>query len=368
MIDCLIYVEDPGAVNFIMNLPKILNSNGYKSIILANGASCQYLDARGISYDDVSIKSPKQILDFYKPSVFLVGTSENINSLGLLLTNQAKLLNIMTIGFVDMVCNAKRRFKGYSSNSLFYSPEVLLVPDLNTKDTYVGLGYNDGNVIVTGHPHYEFVYNWGKKASNKDKTLLRNEIFPEALNSRPVVVFISEGKDLLDETASLRNDKYSLVGRGGSNFRTLIALEELIDGLVSANLKAHIVLRLHPKDNKSDYENIINEVSQLSIEENPLEVVFAADLVVGMTSMLLLEASILEIPTLSILPIESEKKWMPNTLSGVTKVVSNRKELVLMLKRKTWHQEKRSTVSIEGSLGKVYSCVRKYINKSDSSD
>ena len=363
MIDCLIYVEDPGAVNFIINLPKLLNSNGYRSVILANGASCQYLDARGISYDSVSIKSPKQILDFYKPNVFLVGTTENPDSLGLLLTNQAKLIDIMTIGFVDMFCNANKRFKGRSSNSLFYCPEVLLVPDINTKDAYIGLGYNDHDVTVTGHPHYEFVHKWGKQVSNKEKMLLRKKIFPGALNDRPVVVFISEGKDLLDESASLKNEKYSFVGRGDSKFRTMIALEELIDGLLSVNLRAHIVLRLHPKDNKSDYAGIINEVSQLSIVENPLEVVIAADLVVGMTSMLLLEASILEIPTLSILSVESEKEWMPNTISGVTTVVSNREELALTLESKVLNQVKKNSNSTEDSLDNVYYYVSKYINK-----
>jgi len=363
MIDCLIYVEDPGAVNFIINLPKLLNNNGYRSVILANGASCQYLDVRGIPYDSVSIKSPKQILDFYKPNVFLVGTTENPDSLGLLLTNQAKLIDVMTIGFVDMFCNANKRFKGRSSNSLFYCPEVLLVPDINTKDAYIGLGYNDHDVIVTGHPHYEFVHKWGKQVSNKEKMLLRKKIFPGALNDRPVVVFISEGKDLLNEGASLKNDKYSFVGRGDSNFRTMIALEELIDGLLDSNLKAHIVLRLHPKDNKLDYANIINELDQVSTVENPLEVVLAADLVVGMTSMLLLEASILKIPTLSILSIESEKKWMPNTHSGVTTVVNNRKELTLMLKSEALYQEKENHSSIENSLDSVYSCIRKYIKK-----
>ncbi len=38
MIDCLIYVEDPGAVNFIINFLKLFIDNGYKNFIFANGA------------------------------------------------------------------------------------------------------------------------------------------------------------------------------------------------------------------------------------------------------------------------------------------------------------------------------------------
>ena len=63
MIDCLIYVEDPGAVNFIINLPKLFSDNGYKTVILANGASCQYLDIKGVAYANVEAKKPKEILE-----------------------------------------------------------------------------------------------------------------------------------------------------------------------------------------------------------------------------------------------------------------------------------------------------------------
>ena len=371
MIDCLIYVEDPGAVNFIINLPKLFSDNGYKTVILANGASCQYLDTKGVAYANVEAKKPKEILEFYKPDVFLEGTTENPDSLGLILTNQAKLVNIMTIGYIDMYCNASRRFKGRSNNPLFYCPEVLLVPDINTKDAYINLGCNNDNVIITGHPHYEAVHKWGKQVSKVDRQLLRNKIFPKAANDKLVVVFISEVRGLvnesLNESASLKNDKYSFVGRGDSNFRTVIILEELIDGLLDANLKAHIVLRLHPRDNKLDYANIINELDQVSTVEKPLEVVLAADLVVGMTSMLLLEASILKIPTLSMLPIEREKKWMPNTLSGVTVVVSSREELVSALKSKTLCQVKKNSISTKDSLDNVFSCVKKYIKKNNES-
>lgn len=63
----------------------------------------------------------------------------------------------------------------------------------------------------------------------------------------------------------------------------------------------------------------------------PLELIYAADLVVGMSSMLLLEAALLQRPTLSILPRAFEKEWLPTTRTGLTPCATNRATLQALL-------------------------------------
>ena len=142
-----------------------------------------------------------------------------------------------------------------------------------------------------------------------------------------VIVFVSEGWDQLDRTASMRDNDYTLIGRGNSNFRSKIVLEELLDSLRDLPEAPYVVLRLHPKDLLSNYGDLVGEVDQISEGGNPLEVVFAADLVVGMTSMLLLEAAIVGVSTLAIVPKIEERAWLPSIANGVTACVGERKAL-----------------------------------------
>ena len=66
--------------------------------------------------------------------------------------------------------------------------------------------------------------------------------------------------------------------------------------------------------------------------ENPHQLLINSDLIIGMTSMLLLEAAILNCFTLSVLPVEDEKKWLPNTASGYTPVVTDKNSLINYIK------------------------------------
>ena len=52
-----------------------------------------------------------------------------------------------------------------------------------------------------------------------------------------------------------------------------------------------------------------------------------ADLVAGMTTMLLQEAAIMGKPTLSIVPRSAETRSLPTVRAGITQCVTTRKEL-----------------------------------------
>jgi hypothetical protein len=55
--------------------------------------------------------------------------------------------------------------------------------------------------------------------------------------------------------------------------------------------------------------------------------VFASDCVFGITTMLLLEAALMERPTFSIVPRDVEKKWLSSVRAGLTHSASTRKEI-----------------------------------------
>ena len=55
-----------------------------------------------------------------------------------------------------------------------------------------------------------------------------------------------------------------------------------------------------------------------SQNELPFPLLYSADLVVGLTSMLITEAALLRTPTLSILPRKGEDAWLPTIAWGLT--------------------------------------------------
>ncbi len=91
------------------------------------------------------------------------------------------------------------------------------------------------------------------------------------------------------------------------------------------------MLRLHPGNGLEDYSQLHPRIDAVSHGGDPLPIVWCADLVVGMTTMLLVEAFLLGRPTLSVIPRAAEAEWLPTTASGLTPVATTRAQLIANL-------------------------------------
>ena len=332
MVDVCIYVEDPGAANYVVLLGQRLSEDGLSSCLLADGDARAYLSARGVKFQEYQRRlGSGEVLQSLQPRLLLTGTSENVYSAGLELIDEAARRGLPSLAVVDMLVNADRRFRGTSDDPLAHVPNWLAVPDEATASVYRELGVPGDCVLICGHPHFDRVRVRGAEMATKSRELIRRRLLPEWREDRPVWVFVAESHDRFDPTASLHADDFTLHGRGVSEFRTAIVLEELLDATRGLPERPYIVVRLHPKNKIQEFSAYQEEVDAFSEGGDPLELVWAADLVVGMTSMLLTEASLLERPTLAILPRATEAMWLPNTASGITPVASTREQLQSLL-------------------------------------
>ncbi len=316
--DVLIFVEDPGAANMAMDLPGILTESGCQVTLLATNHAVDYLDARHVAFQPVLCGiDAGRVLEGYAPKLLAVGTSENQDSIGLDLIDEARVRNIPVIAMVDMACNAERRFRGRGNQALAHAPDRLVVPDTTTRNVFVALGFPEEHIALLGHPQYD-------KAWRRRHEL--EQVSARARRERPRWVFVAEGFDQLHPEASRRTPEYTLSGRGDTDWRTGIVLEEILDSIAGISPRPDIVVRLHPKLAKEDFSQWANEVS-LDDSTDPLACVWEADAVLGMTSMLLLEAAILGRPTLSILPRQAERDWLGPLVSGHVASVYDRASL-----------------------------------------
>lgn len=324
--DVLIFIEDPGAANFLARLPQSLEKAGISCRVVADGLAIKYCQDRNINYEIIS--QEKLLTERYK--FCLVGTSENDASTGLALIKNAKKQGVVSVGIVDMEIHADKRFSGKTDNPLEYAPDWLFVPDESTKSVFVGMGYDGNNILITGHPHLDYLLEVQKKFEQTGVPQLKAKLFPSLKQDQLVVGFVAEPKSIVKPLSTCRSVEYTLAGRGDDDFRTIIVLEELLDALKQAGVvanKPYTVVRLHPKNMIEEFTAIENEVDRFSSGGDPLEVIMACDVVFGLSSMLLQEAIVLNKPVISILPRYDEFSRLAPLVKNPNRVIYSRKEL-----------------------------------------
>lgn len=318
-VDILIFAEDPGAANFVVGLPGTLARHGRSSLILTQGAASSYLGARGVTCVDLEDEADgAAILGRFPARIVVTGTSENRDSVGLQLIDAARTKGVPSVSIVDAATSLTHRFQGRSDDPLAHLPDHVLVPDEPCRIKLMAIGVAKTRITVVGNPQYRLAYETALALAQKDRAQRRRDLFGPACEERKVLVFLSELSDGLDPAQYRRGPDYTLRGRGGSEGRTEIVLEEVLDVLKALPERPYFVVRLHPKEQADRFDHYADEIDHISRRESPLEVVFFADAVVGLTTSLLVESAVMGVPSLSVLPREAEQEWLPG---GATEVV-----------------------------------------------
>lgn len=319
----LVFVEDPGATNMILEFPsffKFLNADF--QIIAANYAK-EILQKKHIPF--ISVYDQQSLYSFLNNKSFdfyLIGTSENKNSLGLELIKIAKTKKILSIGLIDMVANYQFRFSGNSNNPMKYRPDKVIVTDEYSKEKFLNLGFETENIYVCQHPQEERL----EKIKNK---FLKKKFINQ---KKGRWLFVAENTDQLNPKESFLSEEYTLRGRGDCKWRTGIVLEEIIDIIKTFSPKPDLVVRLHPKNNVDQFSQWSNDITIDQIDD-PLESIWVSNIILGMSSNLLVEALHLDKPVYSVLTRPREKKYMNELNTNLIYSVSNRIDLKNLMKK-----------------------------------
>ena len=320
----IVFVEDPGAANFIIKINDFINIDNHKFCFIVYGAAKKIFNDFKINYIDFEKINLSIYLDKFSPNMVLVGTSQNFQSPAFKFIEYANQKNILSVGFVDMATDAHLRFSGTTSDPLANIPNYLFVADDETKKEFINLGLKDFRIFVTGHPAHDHIINMKNYYNHLDKKKFIINLL--GLNPSPRKIIIFAAEHILDYKEN-ENLLYTLNGRGNNKSRTKIVLEEFLDAVKNITPLPYIILRLHPKNKIDDFNEYKNEIDLLSFHKDHLQYLWVADLVVGMSSNLLMESVIMGKKTLSILTNESEKKWGPSVAKGFTPYVTKREKI-----------------------------------------
>lgn len=313
-------IEDPGAANSLVGLTEALAEKGIELRIYATDAAFDYAPTLELSVIDLSaLKLPFSERD--RPAAILVGTSENPESPVFGITAAALNAGIPCFGLIDGPANAVHRFRGTGSDPLAHAPDYLLVMDPVAKDAYVDLGFDTARIDIVGHPAMDRVRARQTSLETEGRANIRARRFPGVVADRCLVLFLAEKSDGVDPQDFRRSSAYTLNGRGGRDDRTEICLEETIDALADLAPDAALAVRLHPKNQPDTFVPYAPELDAITSGGDPLEDVFAADLVIGLTSVLLFEAAVMGRPTISVTPRKLEAGWLSSIGLGLTRHV-----------------------------------------------
>lgn len=306
-VDCLIVCGDPGGGAAVIPVVKRLVQQGQSVEVMGYAESRSKLKAENLSFKclETELKSLDKFTDsdttkryqeaiehiiaIHQPISLLVSTSVNHFGFERIFTRVAKRMGIPVTGVLDFWTNYLERFGGPEHIQTDF-PDTLAVMDERAQEELIQLGIDSNRLCVTGQPAFEATLaRFGSRKRDSER-LAKSPFNTSGLK----LLFVSQP---LKELKGLMGSKVP--------YDELITLERLtrsIEGLKPILPSGvELVVRPHPREklNPSQLPDCQFPV-RLDSSKDVYDCLEHADIVIGMTSALLIDACLLQKPTLSI--------------------------------------------------------------------
>jgi hypothetical protein len=343
----LLFSRDPGGANTIISLVKPLEERGCQICLYGKDAALAKYAHANLNYanimdviEDVTLSSVERLITNEKPDLIITGTSAD-DYTEKFIWNVSEKLKIPSFAIMDQWVNYGVRFSNYGVSELReyaknrlhpYQPSKILVMDEIAKNEAVKEGLEPTRIEITGNPYIETLF------------FKATEITKDKINDIKKRFGVKSGDFFITFVSEPISDTYQETDLSGHYwgyseriiFRYL--LSSLSEAVNSGQNRIIIVLRLHPKERKNNFYDIINDFNHSNIliyidkDSDPLELVLASNLVCGMSSMLLIESMVLSIPIMSIqIGLIRESPFLPDRL-GIAKSILTEADLKRNLK------------------------------------
>jgi hypothetical protein len=272
----------------------------------------------GLAFDSlderISTEAISKILASRKPSLLFAGTSVNGVDLEKKFINAARQFSIPSLSLLDFWSNYRPRFAD-SSGNLTHLPDRIAIMDKQAMTEMMAQGFERERLVVTGQPALD---NLG---------VYRESFGPDRRKSLRLGLGVEESAVLV----SFYSQPFSTFNPGPDDPRYPGYDEHITLGLLLAALervsgdlgkKIHLVVRPHPREEPEKFQARAGLVPlTVSTHGDVRDLALASDLVVGMTTMLLVEAVYLGCRTLSFQPGLKVADPLPTTRNGLTRAV-----------------------------------------------
>ena len=307
----LFFTCEPGGAEVLIPVIQEMNEdNAFEVIVLSYGLAMDRFNKRNILFETIN---PIQKDDFsifltYQPD-YIITSATSLPQKDMsekFIWHNAKQSDIPTMAFLDQWQNYDIRFSGTSSNEyMLYQPDYINCINDIGKQEMIELGFDSNKLLELGQPYLSQL---------KNTVLVDKEKIFEQLNldkDKETVLFVSEAI-------------YENYGnaRGYTQYKTL---EYLLDNKEFINNK-QIIIKLHPKDDITKFDKY-KDIILIQNEYTSYEMISVSDFIMGMTSIMLIEAYILEKKVLSIQLNSMKDLLLLSKYSFIDKITSIDKKI-----------------------------------------
>ncbi len=315
MTDILATAWHPGSANAIAPVIKRLEEN-VEITTIAQEYSQDVFDDCNVPYEtpdsygvqDVSADSITEVVEQESPNIVLTGTSSQSERKRYVIeqttTKAANDLGIPTLAVLDFWGNYKSRFSDrYDEDGDFeYLPDKVAVMDEIAEQAMIESGVNSERIVVTGNPYFDELSDLEESFTEEDLANVRND---EGVRTDSYMALFASQPLIKDEAD---------VG-----YSQIDALEELLkaaEGHSEHDLS--VLVKSHPRGDIAKLREVSQDfdVETAFTEDYDIrDLILASDSVFSMFSTVLVEASYLGNPAISLQPgLSTEDPLITNEL------------------------------------------------------
>ena len=182
---------------------------------------------------------------------------------------------------------------------IYSLPNRICVLDEIVRNEMIAEGFASEKLVVTGQPYFEYILNWKTDLSTDDLTRFRTRFMDD--DESILIGFCSE--PIVEDMDVTHNNNL-----GYTQYTTIEKIACILERLSkSKEQHIHLIIRPHPRENEEKLNAILRNIKtspmfsyEISKIGTSLEFIVSCDLVIGMTSMALIEAYIMSHPVLSV--------------------------------------------------------------------
>ena len=298
------FAREPGGADAIAPVVRSLAERGDVQLLLfAKEFATERFDAGGLRYELFPSNPPSlrdaviERLERLRPHALLTSASSRPDDdmTEKLFWECGEAMKIPSLAVLDQWQNYAMRFSGPSPEQhLDCMPSCIAVMDAGVERDMVREGIDRDRILVSGHPRFDELNRFRDSWRNESSKSLRERlgIAPDRL----VVTFISEPAR-----------RFWACEEGYNEVEVLDALLEQLERVTGdRGTKVAVVLKYHPRNIEEDFVELCFDRMKSSLELHvvrdeidPWPLLSASDIVVGMISVLLLDAILLGKPTVS---------------------------------------------------------------------
>jgi hypothetical protein len=302
----LMFSRDPGGTNAIMPLIAPLRAFGNELSVYGKDAALSIYRKQNIDCSDICSTIPSgtqeetdEFVRKTRPNLIVTGTSsEDFTERHL--WKAAKKAGITSFAVLDQWTNYRLRLISEGSDPMneratseLIVPSFFFIMDEFARKEMCALGIGREKLVVSGQPFFDYIRKTGDKFTTQEIKKLRRKL--TGSEDSHVFVFASQPIASLYRKNGMGEDYWGYTEK--TVLKSVVGcLSKITEEMA---VKATLVLRLHPKDESNVYQNALatlpNSIKVVVDRDTDSSLLLkASDLIIGMWSMLLLEAAILE--------------------------------------------------------------------------